>query len=116
MIERKEVEEELERYRGHLEELVAQRTAELQAANEQLLVLSRMKDEFVSNVSHELRTPITSIKMRQYLLEKHPEQLREHLVVIERETARLARTIEDICYSCLVWTRNGWPFLWIQSI
>lgn len=94
--ERKQAEEELARYRGHLEELAMQRTAELRAANEQLLILSHLKDEFVSNVSHELRTPITSIKLRQYLLEKHPEQVTEHLEVIGREIERLGRTIEDL--------------------
>ncbi|MBN1313459.1 MAG: PAS domain S-box protein [Anaerolineae bacterium] len=94
--ERKQVEEELERHQEHLEELVEQRTAELKAANEQLLVLSHVKDEFVSNVSHELRTPISSIKLRQHLAKKNPEQLEEHLNVIKRETDRLARTIEDL--------------------
>jgi PAS domain S-box-containing protein len=94
--ERKRVEAEIELYRDRLEELVEQRTAELKAANEQLLVLSRVKDEFVSNVSHELRTPISSIKLRQFLARSHPERLEEHLEVIKRETERLARTIEDL--------------------
>ena len=94
--ERKQADTELAHYRNHLEELVMQRTAELQAANEQLLVLSHIKDEFVSNVSHELRTPITGLLLRQYLLRKQPEKLEEHLGVIEREVHRLEHTIEDL--------------------
>jgi PAS domain S-box-containing protein len=94
--ERRQAEEELGLYRNHLEELVKQRTAELRAANDQLLVLSRMKDEFVSNVSHELRTPITNLMLREHLLETHPDQVHDHLAVIKRETDRLSRTIEDL--------------------
>jgi PAS domain S-box-containing protein len=94
--ERKQVEEELEHHQQHLEEIVEQRTAELREANQQLIALSRVKDEFVSNVSHELRTPITSLTIRQHLMRKNPERLTYHLEVMERETDRLRRTIEDL--------------------
>lgn len=69
---------------------------EIIAANAQLRILSRMKDEFVSNVSHELRTPITNIKLRCHLLEQQSGRVEVHLSVIQRETDRLARTIEDL--------------------
>ena len=52
--ERKATEVELERYRMHLEELVAQRTAELAAAN-------AAKSEFLANMSHEIRTPMNAV-------------------------------------------------------
>lgn len=87
--------------RQHAEELevrVADRTAELRAANENLQALGRVKDEFVSNVSHELRTPITSIKLYHGLLEHYPDRIARYLGTLQRETARLERIVEDLLY------------------
>ncbi len=56
----------------------------------------RLKDQFVSNVSHELRAPLTSLKLHHHLLEKNPGRLDRYLPVLQRETARLERTIEDV--------------------
>ncbi len=96
--ERKRAESALRKYRDHLEELVKQRTAELNAANEHLLELSRIKDEFVSNVTHELRTPITSLKLHQYLITADAERFDEHLAVIKRETDRLASIVDALLH------------------
>lgn len=70
--------------------------AELESANEQLRVLSQMKDEFVSNVSHELRTPISSLRLRQHMLRSQPDRVDHHLNSIEREVDRLANLIENL--------------------
>lgn len=96
--ERKKAQDELQRYREHLETLVKERTAKLEAANQHLVTLSRLKDEFVSNVSHELRTPITNLKLRQHLIKSQPARHEAHLGVMSREIDRLEDIIEDLLY------------------
>jgi PAS domain S-box-containing protein len=59
--ERKQAEAELENYRLHLEDLVNERTAELEQANIKLKELDRLKSMFIASMSHELRTPLNSI-------------------------------------------------------
>ncbi|MBN2388976.1 MAG: hypothetical protein JXB85_18315 [Anaerolineales bacterium] len=81
---------------NELEGRVIARTAELQAANEHLTALSQVKDDFVSNVSHELRTPLTSIKLYLGMLQRKPDQARQVLDRLSRETGRLEHLIESL--------------------
>ncbi|MFA4958095.1 MAG: PAS domain S-box protein [Candidatus Methanoperedens sp.] len=59
--QRKRTEEELKKYRDHLEELVKERTAELEIARDRALGSDRLKSAFLATMSHELRTPLNSI-------------------------------------------------------
>ncbi len=63
--------------------------------------LSEMKDDFISIVSHELRTPLTSIKyFAEVMLERvgtiEPARQQKYLRVINEETDRLTRLINDL--------------------
>jgi signal transduction histidine kinase len=80
-----------------LEQRVADRTAELETAYEQVKALNRVKDEFVSNVSHELSTPITSIMLTEYSLEQQATgDQRTRLDTLKRETERLKKLIDAL--------------------
>lgn len=69
---------------GHLEELVASRTLQLEAARQKAELASRVKSRFLSNMSHELRTPLNAITgMTNLALSRavDPEQIRQLEIV-----------------------------------
>ena len=88
-------------YNRLLEQRVAERTAALERALEDLREMDRLKSEFLSNISHELRTPLTPIM--GYL----PALLREEfgglsldqrrvLAHVSESVSRLHRLIDDL--------------------
>jgi two-component system phosphate regulon sensor histidine kinase PhoR len=61
--------------------------------------LEQMRLQFLSNVSHELRTPLTSIKgFAVTLADELPPGIpaRRYVEVIEKETDRLTRLVDDL--------------------
>lgn len=58
--------------------------------------LDRFKTRFVANATHDLSNPIAAMKLRLYLLQKTPEKLNDHLVVIERQLERLDSLVGEL--------------------
>ncbi|MCI0330497.1 MAG: ATP-binding protein [candidate division Zixibacteria bacterium] len=71
-----------------------------QAEARRLEELNRLKSYFVSSVSHDLKTPLTSIKMFAEILRSKkglaPAESEEYLEIIEGESERLARLINNV--------------------
>jgi PAS domain S-box-containing protein len=120
--ERKRTEKELRLHREHLEEMVKERTAELQQsglalmnmvedlnrktfdlekANARLKEMDRLKSIFIASMSHELRTPLnsvigfSSILLDEWVGPLNDEQ-KENLDTILRSGKHLLSLINDV--------------------
>ena len=81
----------------------------LDAAVENSLKKERMQTELITNVSHDIKTPLTSIINYVDLLEKedlHNETAQEYLEVLERQSSRLKKLIEDLIEASKASTGN----------
>jgi len=90
----------LDAYNRRLEEQVRQRTEKLRRAYDELQVLDRMKDGFLSSISHEIRTPISSIKAFGEILMTTPNiedaEREEFIGIILTESHRLEGLVDKV--------------------
>jgi PAS domain S-box-containing protein len=95
---RKKAEEELTKYREHLEELVHERTDQLEQARLVAEAANRAKSEFLTNMSHEMRTPLTGISgvIDLLLTNGLTDQQRHFLNMAKRSADSLTQLINNI--------------------
>ncbi|NTV70697.1 MAG: response regulator [Azonexaceae bacterium] len=97
--EHKRKDAEIERYRNHLEQLVAERTADLEAARADAIRLAMAKSEFLAKMSHEIRTPLHGVLgMTHIALRATDETSKAHdaLIKIQHSGKLLLGIINDI--------------------
>lgn len=90
---------ELEEHRNHLEQLVKERTEELEIAKDKAEESDRLKSAFLANMSHEIRTPMNAIMGFSNLLidpEINDDFKKEMVLHITHNTNTLLKLIEDI--------------------
>ncbi len=72
----------------------------LQRANQQLTLVDKRKDEFISTVTHEMRTPLTSIRALTEILQStddiETDEKEMFLDTIVAETKRMDRLINQV--------------------
>ena len=99
------VQGELAQHQTRLEELVQERTRQIEILNDDLTrkkeeadVANSAKDDFIANLSHELRTPLNAVLGLTRLLEASPvnPRQRDYLEKIQLSGKLLQTLIDDI--------------------
>ena len=106
----------LESHAYHLEELVKERTLELEKIGDDLRVAknnaensNRLKDMFLQTISHEVRTPLNGIIGSSILLTSDnltPDKKHEYVELMDSSVKRLIATITDYIDISLIHSGN----------
>ncbi len=89
----------LENLRHNLENIVKERTAELERKNVKIMEMDQMKTRFFSNVSHEFRTPLTLIigPLEDLLVDKElTSHKKDTLEIMHRNALRILGLVNQL--------------------
>jgi PAS domain S-box-containing protein len=109
--ERKQAEQELHKYREKLEDIIAERTRELEATHEELVRKERLATvgQMAATVSHELRNPLGTIQSTTFLI---ANRIKNTVPELEKPLQRLERNVarcNNIVTELLDFTRSREP-------
>ncbi|MGO0062887.1 sensor histidine kinase [Brevibacillus fluminis] len=95
------INQELRQLNDNLEQLVKERTAQLERAHDEAIKANRIKSQFLANMSHELRTPLNAIIGYSEMLMEEAEEMGEKMFVddlgkIRKSGKHLLALINDI--------------------
>ncbi|WP_054026305.1 MHYT domain-containing protein [Bacillus sp. FJAT-28004] len=95
------INQELRQLNEHLEQMVKERTSQLEKAHDEAIKANRIKSQFLANMSHELRTPLNAIIGYSEMLMEEAEELGEQTFVedlgkIGKSGKHLLSLINDI--------------------
>ena len=96
--EKKHIGEELDNHRHRLEQLVTERTQQLEEARARAEAANRTKSSFLANMSHEIRTPLNAIIGLTHLMRRHelPAEQLQRLDKIDSAGQHLLAIINDV--------------------
>lgn len=88
----------LQSWNTELEQKVEERTRSLEEANQQLLVLDKMKSDLLYSISHELRNPISNLKLQLDLLHHYIDSPRreKYLGMLANQVNMLGNLVTDM--------------------
>jgi len=99
---RKQAEKELAKYKDHLEELVKERTRDLEAAQKELIKRERLSvlGQLTATVSHEIRNPLGVIRSSSFYLQRKlggkDEKADKHLNRIENQVTLCDSIVDEL--------------------
>ncbi|MEQ8189284.1 MAG: ATP-binding protein [Candidatus Eremiobacterota bacterium] len=100
-LERKQAEEELKKYRDRLEYLVAERTAELTKATDQLIRSERLAatGQLAASIAHEINSPLQAITVLLSNLKhkyKDDDYLSDNIEILRDAFASIRDTVKNL--------------------